>query len=310
MAPFSVASINLNSLIEEVQDLLYHSFHKKVEIIKEFGAEKMVVAGDATQLQNSLLNIAINAGKAMPDGGTLTFRTENLEIKEKSADSPYPELDRGQYIKLIISDTGIGMDKPTMEKIFEPFFTTRPLDGLGMGLSVAYGTIKSHKGCIDVTSQPGKGTSFTICLPINSRKISSPVEKPGARSLSKLKYNVLLVDDEKEVCQSMAEALELFGLSVITYSDSRKAISYYQKAFADIDLVLLDMVMPVVNGYETFVEMQQINPAIKAIAFTGFTMAADANDMMSKGVELVAKPIEPHVLAEKIISEIEGRTTG
>lgn len=301
---FAIEPINIHSLIHQVEDLVSATLKNKMTVKKELAAEKFIVEGDATQLQNAIFNIAINAEKAMSDGGTLTINTTNISIDKKS-EKINSDLKPGEYVQVEISDTGSGMDEKTQSRIFEPYFTTRPDDGLGMGLSVVYGTIQSHGGSIDVKSKPSKGTTFTINLPAVSeirKKAEEPAEK---KEYSDFKKNILLVDDEKDVCISLSEALNVFGFNVVFFYRGSKAIEYYRKSWENIDLVLLDIIMPDLNGYEVFSEMKKVNPKIKVLALSGFATEKDLNKMLDEGIELLQKPLEVNILAQTIIAELE-----
>lgn len=302
---FSIAPVNIHSLINEVEDLIAHAFKKKVFFTKNLSATEMVVGGDSTKLQNAIFNIAINAGKAMPDGGTFSVDTKNIVVGQQLTDEMPTELKPGAYIQIILSDTGKGMDYQTKARIFEPFFTTRSGDGLGMGLSVVYGTIQSHAGHIDVISSPGEGSSFIIYLPVSSAKGKKIKERVKVQNYTDYKKNILLVDDEKDLCLSLSEALTAFGFNVVFYYNCHEAIEYYHKSSNNIDLVLLDMIMPDLSGHDVFVAMREVNPSIKALALSGYATEMETLKMLEEGVELLQKPIEPQVLADKIMTEIE-----
>jgi signal transduction histidine kinase/ActR/RegA family two-component response regulator len=301
---FTIEPVNVHSLIDQVEDLISASCKNKIAVNKELCSEKVVVEGDSTQLQNAIFNIAINAEKAMADGGTLSIKTDNVSINNIPG-AINSKLKPGEYIRIELSDTGSGMDKETQSRIFEPYFTTRPDEGLGMGLSVVYGTIESHGGSIDVQSKPGKGTTFTIYLPVASKIRKSEEATQEKKDHSDLKKNILLVDDEKDICISLSEALTVFGFNVVFFHDSRKAVEYYKNSWEQIDLVLLDIIMPDMNGHEVFSEMKKVNPAIKALALSGYSTEEEMNKMLEEGIELLQKPLEVNILARKITSELE-----
>ncbi|MCD6406242.1 MAG: PAS domain S-box protein [Planctomycetes bacterium] len=289
---YESAPVNIHGVIAEVVSLLGRSIDKRITIKQNLEAEPPTAMGDATQLQSAFLNLAINARDAMPKGGELAFGTEVITLDEHYCrDHPY-EITPGRYIQVSISDTGVGMDADTQKHIFEPFFTTKKDDrGTGMGLAAVYGTIKNHKGSISVYSEVDRGTTFRIFLPLADDQCKSvsvdtavlPVVTPAS---------ILIVDDEESVRDVIAVMLTSLGHKVVTCHNGAEAVEYYRRAWRNIDLVILDMVMPQLTGGEMFAAMKNINPAIKAILVSGYTVDGEAQDILNNGVlSFIQKPL-------------------
>lgn len=300
--------IKVEALINEVASILSHSIDKKITIHKIFAADRSTVLGDATPLQNALLNIAINARDSMPDGGELTFRTELSVLSEADCEMRPEELTPGPYLQLQISDTGSGISPEDLTKIFDPFFTTKKIGkGTGMGLASAYGTLRSHHGFIDVSSELGIGTTFSLYLPLltdNSLAAPAPSVTPV---LPHGQGKILLADDEEMVLQVCSIMLEELGYRVESFPDGEAAFDYYREHWNDIDLVILDMIMPKLNGLETFSAMKHLNPNIRCIIASGYSGEKQAEEILRQGVAaFMSKPIEHRELANTISRILQG----
>lgn len=294
-------SIDIHSIITEVVSLLSHSIDKKIKVKQNLHAKPPVTIGDPTQIQNALLNLAINASDAMPDGGELIFATETLTLEQDYCRNNNYEIVPGPYLQVCVSDTGVGMDIKTQEHIFEPFFTTKAVGkGTGMGLSAVYGTVRSHRGAISVYSELGYGTTFKIYLPLHEAEEKTDLQnitimpvKGGAR--------VLLVDDEDVVLEIVAEMLRSLDCKVVTCKDGDEAVKYYKKSWKHIDLVILDMVMPKMDGRETFLAMREINPDVKVILSSGYSINGKAHELLDEGVmAFIQKPYRRAILSQRI----------
>lgn len=276
-------TVELHKVINEVVDLLHHSIDKRIKIKRHLDAHPATTMGDSTQLQNVLLNLAINARDAMAEGGELTFTTDNVHLDAEWCDKSTYEIIPGDFICIKVSDTGSGMDQATLNRIFEPFFTTKPEGkGTGMGLAAAYGTVNLHKGSIVVESEPGKGSEFILYLPL----VES--EKNRGTSSSRVSSyhtgNILVVDDEKLVRIMLNEMLIDMGHSVIVCEDGHDALAYYKQNWQKIDLVILDMSMPVMNGRDTFLAMREINADVRVLLSSGFSIEGTAEKVLKEGV--------------------------
>ncbi|NOR44086.1 MAG: response regulator [Candidatus Delongbacteria bacterium] len=294
--------IDIHRTIMEVISLLQHFIDKRISLQEIFKANPSIINGDPTQIQNALLNLALNARDAMPKGGVLTFATKIIELDEIFCSSKVDKIVPGKYIEISIIDTGIGMPEETQKRIFEPFFTTKEVGkGTGMGLAAVYGTIKNHKGAIDVYSKINKGTTIKAYLPLASSVGEIKIEKiPESVTFDK-KLKVLFVDDEDIVCDIGKEMLEMRGHSVSVCKDGKEAIETYKKNWQDIELVILDMVMPKLVGADTFHAMKEINPNVKVLLSSGYSITGEAQNLLDQGAQgFIQKPFTIEELTKSI----------
>ncbi|OGE81355.1 MAG: hypothetical protein A2Y39_01330 [Candidatus Delongbacteria bacterium GWF2_40_14] len=294
--------VDIHRTIMEVISLLQRSIDKKIKLQQIFKANPSYAIGDPTQLQNALLNLAINARDAMPEGGVLTFETKIVELDEKFCGTKGEKLVPGKYIEISVLDTGTGMSEETQKRIFEPFFTTKECGkGTGMGLAAVYGTVKNHKGVIDVFSKIGEGTTFRVCLPLAS-PVCGVMEEETAEAVNiNKKLRLLLVDDEDIVCAIGKEMLEMGGHSVFVCRNGRDAVEFYKNNWEDTELVILDMVMPQLNGAETFKLLKDINPEAKVLLSSGYSITGEAQKLLDQGANgFIQKPFTSQELAKSI----------
>ena len=265
---YEVKPISLNQLVKETSNTF--GVTKKEITVHQALSEKLYgIRADQGQIEQVLLNLYVNAADAMPGGGDLFLKTINVTDKDITG-KPY-KVQSGNYVLLTVRDAGIGMDKETRERIFEPFFTTKGLaSGTGLGMASAYGIIKGHGGYIDVDSEVGEGTHFSIYLPATEKVIEE--KKVLSDELVKGKGTVLLVDDEKTVLEVGKELLNHLGYEVFPAENGRGALELYKKNQDKIDLVLLDMVMPVMGGGEAFDRMKEINSNVKVLLSSGYSL--------------------------------------
>jgi len=253
---------------------------------------------DRGQIEQVLLNLFVNAWQAMPGGGDLHLLTEDVEL-DQNYEAPY-KVDPGRYVKLSVVDTGVGMDQATQERIFEPFFTTKEMGrGTGLGLASAYGIIKNHGGHINVYSEKGRGTTFTIYLPASTKTVEQEVRKP--RELRQGSETILLVDDEDITMEVGEEILRELGYTVITARNGLEALAAYKNSQDDIDLVILDMIMPDMGGGKTYDELKKINPDIKVLLSSGYSISGEASEILERGCnDFIQKPFNMKQLSEKM----------
>ncbi len=300
--------VDAHRIVAEVVSLLKHSIDKRIVITQRLGRGAHVVMGDPAQLESALLNVAINARDAMPDGGEITFATAALELDEAGCRQPGLDLPPGRYLRLSVSDTGKGIDEETRKHIFEPFFTTkRAGEGTGMGLAAAYGTARMHRGTLVVDSEPKQGATFHFYLPLaEGRAALADEETPLPRSADR-PARVLLVDDEKVVRRAIGMALRELGHTVTVCEDGASAVDEYGRSWRDIDVVVLDMVMPNLTGKETFLKLRGINPEAKVILASGYSIDQEAQESLDAGaVTFVEKPFKVAALSRRI-SEVAAR---
>ena len=259
--------LQVQHLILEIEQIAKQTFPKSIEVYTDLPSDLWAVSGNATHLNQVLMNLVVNARDAMPDGGTLTISAENLFIDDHYAQM-YLEAQVGNYIVTTISDTGTGIKPESLERIFEPFFTTKEFGkGTGLGLSTVIGIIKSHGGFVNVTSQVGKGTQFYVFLPAVSVTPSPPVDELGLqKGHGEL---ILVVDDEAPIREITKITLENYDYQVNTASDGIEALALYAQQKNDVKVVLMDMMMPSMDGATTIRSMQKINPQVKIIAVSG-----------------------------------------
>lgn len=280
-------SVQMKHLIFEIKQIAEKTFPKSIELITQVEPELWLVSGDTTHLHQVLMNLAVNARDAMPNGGTLTISAENLVIDE-SYTRTHLDAAVGAYICLTVKDTGVGMPAEVADKIFEPFFTTKEIgQGTGLGLSTVRGIVKSHRGFIDVLSKVNEGTEFKVFLPAVKVPLVPKAEPPDV-----FKGNgewVLVVDDEPEILETTRLSLEAYNYHVLTANSGVEAISLYAQHKHQVAVVLIDMMMPSMDGPATIKFLQEMNPQLKAIAVSGFV----ANNKLreASGIKhFIAKP--------------------
>jgi Signal transduction histidine kinase len=292
--------VDMHRAIGDVIDICQHTMDKKITIHQDLAAMQTTIMGDRNQLQNALTNLALNAKDAMPEGGDLTFTTEVVDLTEASLANPAYMVTPGRYLKFCLSDTGTGMDAATLARAFEPFFTTKEKGkGTGLGLSSVYGTIKSHNGYIELKSELGKGTRAEMYLPLTKNVEQKTGEGPS--EISKGHGTVLFADDEEMVRAIASEMIKEMGYSVVTSIDGQDALEYYQTHSGDIDLVILDIIMPRLGGYDCFKAMKAINPKIKALACSGYVINDEAKKMLDDGaLGFIQKPFSMKTFSKAI----------
>jgi PAS domain S-box-containing protein len=298
--------IQMTQLIEELKAMITESFPRNITIATHVANDLWPVTGDPTQIQQVLLNLAVNARDAMGKGGTLTISSSNIDIGPNSVGGgKYAHV--GRQVLLQISDTGAGITANNRGHIFEPFFTTKKIgEGTGFGLAIVHTIVTSHGGFVTVDSDEGRGTTFNIYLPADpavSTVLSPPPSESGApRGSGEL---ILVVDDEVAICDMSRRSLESFGYKVITASNGKEAVEIYSKKAREIALVLTDMMMPVMDGSAAIEVMKQINPSVKIIAVSGVNIPAEIRDSVSEYLPKPYTAVELVSLVDKIL-----RSTG
>jgi two-component system, cell cycle sensor histidine kinase and response regulator CckA len=288
--------IVVNDIIEETLRLFERSTDKTLLIEKKLTDVVCIIHGDDGQLQQAFLNLLINARDAMPNGGTITIQSRHKQVEGDTTATP--EIRKGLYAAVSITDTGIGMDKKTQQHIFEPFFTTKDVGkGTGLGLSVVYGVVNSHNGFVTVQSEPGRGAEFTMYFPIipATENLSQHVRP------SKIEHgteSVLVVDDEKDVAEIIGGMLESLGYQVSQVDSGQKAINLYKKK-KRFDVVVLDLNMPKMSGKETFIKLKKIDPTIRVVISTGYgDRVIDASLGKAAGDTFLQKPYQIEELSK------------
>jgi len=288
---FQMVLLDIHDTIYEVVSILQHSIDRRIRVQLDLSAQPSMVLGDRTQLHSALLNLGVNARDAMPNGGELTFATETCTVDEEYLRAHRPGVQPGRYVRISVSDTGTGMDKWTRQRVFEPFFTTKQVgQGTGLGLASVYGCVRSHRGGIEVDSRAGKGSTFRVLLPLAGRP-GTGAEAAAEDQPVRGSGHVLVVDDEEMVRDYARRLLESLGYTVSTCNDGAEAVAYYRKHHGEIGLVILDLVMPRLDGRQTFRRMRQIDPEVRAILSSGYSEDYAAQGGAEEGVlDFLAKP--------------------
>ncbi len=301
------SDIDIHHIINEIVNLLKHTINKKITIKEELLANVNHIEGDPPQIYSSIMNIAINARDAMPDGGELFIKTETATIDKELKLFNNEYIIPGNYIKIKISDTGTGIQKDVLEKIFEPFFTTKELGkGTGMGLSAVQGIITMHGGFIDVQTKPGKGTAFIIYLPTKKENNNGETIKDSVKMKNKKQFSgtVLLVDDEPLILELGEIMLRSLGFEVITAENGEVALSIFKKMKDIISFIIMDIIMPVKGGDEIFKDLKKIKPEIKIIIASGYSEnEKDSSTIISMSDGYIRKPFSKDKLL-KIVENI------
>ncbi len=288
---------NLSTVIEETVYLIRRTFERSVSIQTDIQPDLWVV-GDQSQLSQVMMNLCINARDAMPSGGTLNI-VAKIEQLNPSDDSVPHIMAMGPHVVICVEDTGVGMNEETVSHIFEPFFSTKGLGkGNGLGLATVYGVIKSHGGEIRVDSTPEVGTRFTVYLPFagihEEEYIESVPERYITKDLRKSGDLVLLVEDDENLCSATTKALKRLGYSIKACKDGVEAVSTYLKHKDEICLVLLDLILPRLNGYEVFRQIKASNPNEKILIISGYSEDGQIRNLLTDGAAAFIK--KPYVI--------------
>ena len=298
---YHLKATNLNEIIE-TSSTLFGRTKKEIQIHRKFSDDLWAVEVDQGQIDQVLLNLYVNAWQAMPEGGDLFLETENVTL-DKNYVQPY-KVEPGRYVKISVADNGVGIQKEDQERIFEPFFTTKEMGrGTGLGLASVYGIVKSHGGYINVYSEKGQGTRFTIYLPASEKEVVD--EKERIIPLVRGRGTILLIDDEEMIVDVGQELLRELGYKVVVAKSGSEAIEAYKKKYPQIDLVIMDMIMPGMGGGEAYDRLKQINPEVKVLLSSGYSVDGQATKILDRGCDgFIQKPFNMKQLADKIRSII------
>ncbi len=294
---YEVKAVNLNQIIHH-SSCMFERTQKEIKIFRRFEENLWAVEVDQTQIEQVLLNLYVNAWQAMPDGGDIYIETQNVTLGPDYI-KPF-SLQLGNYVRISVTDTGIGMDKKVQERIFEPFFTTKEMGrGTGLGLASVYGIVKNHGGFINIYSEVGHGSTFKIYLPACDKAV--PEEKKAAPEIVGGRGTILLIDDESAILEILEKTLILTGYKVITAQSGKEALEIYKENQDRIDLVLLDMIMPGMSGGKVFDLLRELNPGVKVILSSGYSMGGEASKIMARGCNgFIQKPYHISELSKKI----------
>ncbi|MGK5091801.1 response regulator [Deltaproteobacteria bacterium TL4] len=298
-------SVSLKLLVEEVTQLIQQTTPSNISIKKEFEPNLPFILGMSNELHQILLNLCINAVQAMPDGGTLTIRLKNEGFRQFT--KPEGQIQKGNFLGLMVQDTGVGMSPTTKERIFDPFFTTKEVgQGSGLGLSVVLGIVQQHQGHIEVDSKEGEGSTFHLYFPV-SRETIKPQASPE-KSLTQGNERILLIDDEPLVTDLVKEMLIKLGYEVTNFSDCAQALTLFTDHAQDFDLVITDYGMPKMNGKQLTAKIKEIRPELPVILITGYADLVVKEDIVTWKIDgLLKKPFKLASLSQVVRRNLEKR---
>jgi CheY-like chemotaxis protein len=298
------APVDLNAAADETVRLLRRTFDPRIKVQVQLQPDLWPVQADASQVNQVLMNLCLNARDAMPQGGALILETANrtIDAGQRLALDGRP----GDFTHLRVRDTGCGMPPEVQEHIFEPFFTTKePGQGTGLGLAMVFGIVKQHRGWIECHSRVGEGTTFDVYLP----RLAAPVPAAAAPEADEVRggsETILLADDEMVVSRLGQTILERHGYRVLNAADGAEALDLYRRQPEEIDLVILDLAMPRLSGPETLQELRKINPGVSVLISSGYATEEELRAVERAGVlGFVAKPYRPLDLARRVRAALD-----
>ncbi|HOC91546.1 MAG TPA: PAS domain-containing protein [bacterium] len=303
-----VRSTSADAIVSELLDLLKRTVSNNINICSETAKSSATMSLDINQAIQSLLNVSINACDSMSENGVITILAEDVSLNDKDC-AAIPNSSPGDYCRISVIDTGKGMPADVINRIFEPFFTTKERGkGTGLGMPITLGIVQRHNGFMSINSAPGKGTRVDIYFPATND--SSPAAPAASREDSppKVAGTILVVDDDKDFLEITAEILAINGLNPIPASGAARALELYRKRRHEIDLVILDMMMPEVDGVETFRLLRAINPDVKVIVCSGYSIDRSASRVINDGaLGFLQKPFENAALISMIADVLSTR---
>ena len=300
-APALVRAVDPNAIIRQVVEILKRTMDRRIEIAIDLEEQPPHISGDQSQLENALLNVAINARDAMPQGGRLSITSKTVDLDQAILPDEHFDIMEGRYIRISIADTGIGMSDEIKARIFEPFFTTKEVGkGTGLGLASVYGCIKQHGGYITVESREGEGARFDLYLPV--AESAQPAAATEDAALAPGKGTLLVVDDEVVYHEVLSGIFKGLGYTVHCCIEGAEAVKFYSEHHASVDIVVLDMNMPKMNGLDCFRRLKEINAGVRVIVSSGYGHNADRTALQNEGARaFVQKPYKAAELAGKIV---------
>jgi PAS domain S-box-containing protein len=299
-------------LLKEMGKIAAETFPRSIDTSVDVPRDLWTLTGDPTQLHQVLMNLCVNARDAMPSGGALTIKGENVILDEASARKVIDAVP-GPYVMLTVSDTGTGIPAHDLEKVFEPFFTTKePGRGTGLGLSTVHAIVKSHRGFIRLSSEPGKGTTFQIYLPAQSAGVTPDSVEEQGRGLSGNGEHVLVIDDERMILSVIEEMLRTSGYAPLTAATGREGIALYARHSGTIHAVLVDMMMPQMDGLAVIQALRRMNPAVRILAMSGIPREGGKEPVQDLAQKFLAKPFSAATLLRALqeIMRNDGATNG
>lgn len=297
---YDVKPVSINEIVKK-SSAMFGRTRKEISLHEKYAIDPCVAEVDRSQMEQVFINLFVNAWHAMPGGGDIFIETEQAVLDTTHAIPS--QVEPGRFVKVTVTDTGTGMDKQTRERIFDPFFTTKEMGrGSGLGLASVYGIITGHEGMINVYSEPGHGTTFTLYIPASEKR---PVEeKKSAERILFGTETILLVDDETMVLDVSRDMLKSLGYRVYTTGGGQEAVAFYSEKKDEIDLIILDMIMPGMSGSATFDQLRGINPAVKVLLASGYSINSKAHEIMDRGCDgFIQKPFHLERLS-RVVREV------
>jgi CheY-like chemotaxis protein len=294
---YEIKPTDMNKTIEKTS-AMFGRAKKEISIHLKKDEKLWSVEVDRSQMEQVFVNLFVNAWQAMPGGGNIYLETENIILSDVQAQSN--SVSPGKFVKITVRDSGTGMDEKTMARIFDPFFTTKELGrGTGLGLATVKGIINGHKGIINVESEPGRGTAFTIYLPASEKEVAA--EKSEKMEIIRGTETILLVDDEKMVLGVNKKILEFIGYKVFTAGSGQDAISVFKEKKSGIDLVIMDMIMPGISGTDLIDQIRDVRSDIRILLTSGYSISGEAQKIIDHGCSgFLQKPFQIEQLSRKI----------
>jgi len=295
---YEVKPSNINEVITKTLSMFGRT-RKEITIISNLQEDVWTLDVDQGQMEQVFLNLYLNACQAMPGGGEIHIETRNVFLADNYTRSY--NLTPGLYVQIAISDTGTGMDEKTRERIFDPFFTTKGMGrGTGLGLAMVYGIVRGHKGAIQVDTELGHGTSFTISIPASDKDVFTE-QAAKIEELKRGGETLLLVDDEEVNLEVSQELLASLDYNVYVAGSGQEGLAIYAEKQNEIDLVIIDMIMPGMSGGEVFDHLRALNPAAKVLLSSGYSIDGQAKDILDRGCNgFIQKPFKLSHLSQKI----------
>jgi CheY-like chemotaxis protein len=299
--------LDLNETVSSVQKMLTRVIGEDIELIANLSAMPMTVRADPGQLEQVLMNLAVNARDAMPQGGKITMETSQVMIEPEEARDP--DLPPGRYVVLRVTDTGQGMDQVTLSHVFEPFFTTKPMGkGTGLGLATVYGIVKQSGGSIQVESEADRGTGFRIYLPAVDGESGMRMERAGGQKVERGSETILVAEDEPDLRELTKIFLEGYGYRVLEAASAEEALRISENFGEQIHLLLTDVIMPGMSGRQLAEKILKKRPKTKIVYMTGYTddMVVQ-HKVLEPGVQLLQKPFTKIDLVQKVRATLDER---
>jgi two-component system, cell cycle sensor histidine kinase and response regulator CckA len=297
----SVKPVDLNLVVKNFEPLLQRTIRENIRITLALSDDPAIVMADIGQIDQVIMNLAVNAADAMPEGGQLTIETSRQRLDDVYAQNRQ-SVTPGLYVLLAVSDNGLGMDKETCENIFEPFFSTKGAHGTGLGLATVYGIVKQHGGNIWVYSEPKKGTTFKIYLPISpDHAVQEPPVVETLSGSARGAETILVVEDDDQVRQLACTILENSGYQVLAAQGGSQALKMAEAHQGEIHLMLTDVIMPGMNGKEVYAKARHIHPGLRVLFMSGYTTNVIArHGILEQGIQFIQKPFSVSDLTTKI----------